>query len=229
MDLGGRRRFPGLRLLALADHLVDARRRPARRLPQRDRGIRLCRRYRSRRFIHHHCGDPELPHPAKKNHHRPRAGDLPPHPPRHVADREGSDRRRHGVVGRRSFLGPAQLGQAARDAGAAPECRGAGVPRRPGRGAVRDVRRLGDHPRALRPAAARVAVHQGQGLPRHDHPEKARRDGIQRARPLRGGHQALFALARSDRPSCCSTTAPTRRRTTTCRGWRRASRFPALR
>ena len=62
--------------------------------------------------------------------------------------------------------------------------RGAGVPRRPGRGAVRDVRRLGDHARAPGPAAARVAVHQGQGLPRDDHPEAVRRPRLLRARRI---------------------------------------------
>src|SRR5687768_18197319 len=50
---------------------------------------------------------------------------------------------------------------------------------------VRDVRRLGNHPRAPGPAAARVAVHQGQGLPRDDHPEAVRRAGLQRHRPFR--------------------------------------------
>ena len=45
---------------------------------------------------------------------RPHPRDLPPHPSRHVADREGSDRRRHGVVGRRSLLRQARLEQAAR-------------------------------------------------------------------------------------------------------------------
>ena len=75
----------------------------------------------------------------------------------------------------RAVLRQARLGQAARHARAAPHRRGAGLPRRPGRGAVRDDQRLGDHARAPGPAAAGLAVHQGQGLPRHDHPEGVRR------------------------------------------------------
>ncbi len=127
---------------------------------------------------------------------QPRPRRVPPDPAGHVADREGSDRRRHGVVGRRPFLRQARLGQAARRSPAAPFGRRAGLSRRPGRGAVRDVRRLGDHARAPGPAAARVAVHQGPGLPRHDHPEELRRHGLLRARAFGGGDEALDPLGR---------------------------------
>ena len=140
------------------------------------------------------CVDFECPAAAPRGHLESHPRHLPPHPAGHVADREGSDRRRHGVVGRGSLLRQARLGQAARHARAAPLGRGAGVPRRPGRGAVRDAERLGNHARAPGPARARVAVHQGQGLPRHDHPEAVRRPRLQRARALGGGDEALDAL-----------------------------------
>ena len=107
---------------------------------------------------------------------------------------EGSDRRRHGVVGRRPLLRQARLGQAPQDARAAPLARRAGVPRRPGRGALRHVRRVGDLARAPGPAAARVAVHQGQGLPRHDHPEAVRGPRLLARSRTRGGDEALDAL-----------------------------------
>ena len=45
------------------------------------------------------------------------------------------------------------------------------------------------------PAAARLAVHQGQGLPRDDHPEGVRRPGLLRVRAFAGGHEAVDALA----------------------------------
>ncbi len=50
---------------------------------------------------------------------------------------------------------------------------GAALPRRGNRSAVRDDQRLGDDQRLQGPAAARVAVHQGQGLLRHDHPARS--------------------------------------------------------
>ena len=90
------------------------------------------------------------------------------------------------------------------------------------------------------PAAARVAVHQGQGLPRHDHPEGVRRPGLLRVRAFAGDHQAVDALghgggdrdgaelARAGRAARC-TTAPTSRSATTCRASRRASRSRASR
>ncbi len=53
-----------------------------------------------------------------------------------------------------------------------------------------------EHP--SRPAAARLAVHQGQGLLRHDHPEGVRRAGLFRVRAFASDHQALDAL-RHDR------------------------------
>ena len=79
----------------------------------------------------------------------------------------------------------------------------------------------------------RLAVHQGQGLPRDDHPEAVRRARLLRARAFAGGDEARHAqrhgmrvgdgaeLARA-RPSCCCTTAPRSRRTITCRASRRA-------
>ena len=48
--------------------------------------------------------------------------------------------------------------------------------------ALRHARRLADHPRAGRPAAGDLALHQGEGLLRDDHPE-----GIRRARLLGAG------------------------------------------
>ena len=95
--------------------------------------------------------------------------------PRDVADRARRARGRHRVVGRRTLLGPPELAAAARHAAAGAHRRGTALPRRGNRGAVRDDQRLGDHQRLQGPAAARVAVHQGQGFPRHDHSEGVRR------------------------------------------------------
>ena len=71
--------------------------------------------------------------------------------------------------------------------------------------AVRDGDRLGSDARLPRPAAAGVAVHQGQGLPRHDHPEGVRRPRLLRVRALAGHHQAVDALAA---PSAVTVMVP---------------------
>jgi acyl-CoA dehydrogenase len=64
---------------------------------------------------------------------------------------------------------------------------GAALPRRGDRSAVRDDQRLGDHQRLQGPAAARLAIRQGQGLPRHDHPE-----GVWRPRILGLAHSQVM-------------------------------------
>src|SRR3989454_3870662 len=114
----------------------------------------------------------------------------------HVADRAGGDRRGHGVVGRRSFLRTPRLGEAA--CGAAPEAdaRGTVVPRRRNRAAVRDGERRGDDAGVSGPAAARLAVHQGQGFSRDDHPEKIRRQGILRHPAFAGDPEARDPMQR---------------------------------
>ena len=71
---------------------------------------------------------------------------------------------------------------------------GAALPRPRGRDAVRDGHRLGDDERLQGPAAARLAVHQGPRLPRHDHPEGVRRPRLLRLRAFAGHHEAVDAL-----------------------------------
>ena len=170
---------------------------------------------------------------------RPRR--VPQDPAADVADRARGDRGRHRLVGRRALLRQARLAASCSTMPRADaDRRGAALPRPRGRGAVRDGHRLGDDQRPPRPAAARLAVHQGQGLPRHEHPEGVRRPRLLRLRALAGDDQAVDALrhrggdgdgarTRSGRASCSRTTAPTSRSATTCRASRRASRSPASR
>ena len=82
------------------------------------------------------------------------------------------------------------LGRAAAEA----HRRGAALSRQRVRRALRHGQRLGDDARLPRPAAARLAVHQGPRLSRHDHPEGVRRPGLLRVRAFAGGDQALIAL-----------------------------------
>ena len=118
--------------------------------------------------------------------------------------------------------------------------RGARVPRRPGRGAVRACSTTGTihQQRDLPPEI--WDVHQARALLRHDHPEGVRRARLLRARALarssrklvepprdRGGHGDGAELARARR-SCCCTTAPTSRSDTTCRAWRRGEEIPCF-
>ena len=103
-----------------------------------------------------------------------------------------------------------------------------------------DEQRMADHARVLRSAGAGVAVHQGQGLSRHDHSERIRRPRFFRARAFGGGDEAHHAqrhrggvgdgaqFARAGRTAAALRHAK-RRRITTCRGSPRASRFRALR
>ncbi len=93
------------------------------------------------------------------------------------------------------FSGRPGLVEAARVPAADAVGRGAGVPRRRDRRALPDRTRLG-HLRPQRPAPARLAVHQGQGLPRDDHPEGLRRQRLLGVRALAGGDQALDPVQR---------------------------------
>ena len=111
-----------------------------------------------------------------------------------VADGTRRDRSRHRLVGRRALLRPAGLAAPARDAVAGAHRRRAALPRPRRRGALRDGHRLGDHARLPRPAAARVAIHQGPRLPRHEHREGVRRPGLLGLRALAGDDQAVDAL-----------------------------------
>ncbi len=102
-----------------------------------------------------------------------------------LADRAGGARRGKRLVGRGPVHGPARLEEAAGlSAGEALE-RGAGVPRRPGRGTVRHARRVADHPRAHGPAPGGVELHPRAGIPRHHHPEVLRRPGVSAPTPTR--------------------------------------------
>ena len=71
-----------------------------------------------------------------------------------VADREGSARSRHGVVGRRALHRQTQVREVVSQQGAAAHRRGAGLHRRPVRRALPHVRRLGRHAQARRHAAS---------------------------------------------------------------------------
>ena len=106
--------------------------------------------------------------------------------------------------------------------------------------AVRHGERLGDDQRLQGPAAARVAVHQGQGLPRDDHSEGVRRPRLFGARAFGSGDQAVDALRHGRGHRDGAQFARTRRTAaalrhrgaedaTTCRASRRDSRFRASR
>ncbi len=63
---------------------------------------------------------------------------------------------------------------------------------------MRDGERLGDDAGVSGPAAARVAVHQGQGLPRDDHPEEIRRQGVLRDHAFAGDPEARDPVQRGN-------------------------------
>ncbi len=153
------------------------------------------------------------------------------------ADRAGG---RHGRFRGRAVLRQAGLARTAEAAEARAVRGGTGLHGRPGGRAVRHDRRLADHPRAGRPAAGRVGVHQEEPLLRHDHPEAIRRPAVLRAGAFGGaaearqhvGHGGLDGggaeLARAGRTAAALRHARSRR-TTTCRAWRWARRFRASR
>ena len=99
-----------------------------------------------------------------------------------VADREGSARSRHGVVGRRAVHRQTQVRKAASQQAPAAHRRGTGLHRRSVRRAVPHVRRLGHHAPARRHAAEGLGLPQVEGLLRDDHPEEIRRPGVLRVR-----------------------------------------------
>ena len=188
--------------------------------------------------------------PARPPEHPPLAArpDLEPVPAglqadaaAHVHDRARGARGRHGLVGRRALHRRPGLAQSS--------CR----PRRrhsrrksrpsstgPARELCRDDRRLGHHAPARRPSARSLRLHQEEGLLGDDHPEEVRRARVLRLRALHRRREDREPLehrrprpsscrTRSARPSCCCTTAPRSRRSTSCRGSRAARRSPASR
>ena len=137
------------------------------------------------------------------------------------------------------FSGRPALGKIARLQAAAADRRRAGVPRRPGQRTVRDDRRLAGHPAGR--SAAEVweflkengffgmiipQEYGGLGFSALAHSRVV--DETLHAQRHRRGDGDGAQLARARR-SCCCTTAPTCRSVTTCRGSRRARRFPASR
>ncbi len=123
---------------------------------------------------------------SPRQRHAPPVRALPQHAAEHVEDRAGSARSRQRLVGRRAVHGHARLAPAQESAAAEADARGAGVPRRPDRGALPHPRRLADHARARRHAAERLGVHQGEEILRDDHPEAVRRPRVLAARELDG-------------------------------------------
>ena len=117
-----------------------------------------------------------------------------------VADRARGARGRHRLVGRRALLRPPGLAAAARHAARR---------RSPPRSSASSTTTCEElcamasdwetTQRLPGPAAARLAVHQGQGLPRHDHPEGVRRPRLLRLRAFAG-----------DARSCRRAPAPPR-------------------
>ena len=156
----------------------------------------------------------------------------------HREDRAGS---RHGRLRRRAVLRQAGLGPAAVAAQADAHRRGAGLPRRPG--ARKLCRMTNDweitHVRADLPPEMWEFIKKQQVL-RHDHPEGIRRPRLLGAGALTGDPEAGVDVEHASappsacptrwaRPNCCCTTAPTNRRTTTCRAWPMAAKSPASR
>ena len=118
---------------------------------------------------------------------------------------------------------------------------GAGLPRRPVRGALPHARRLADHARARRPAAEVCDFIKKNELLGDDHPEGVRRARLLRATRTRcrrreavdrsqrpSPRRPSACRTRSARPSCCCTTAPTSRSSTACRASRRGDEIPCF-
>jgi acyl-CoA dehydrogenase len=116
--------------------------------------------------------------------------------------------------------------------------RGASVPRRSDRAALRSARRMADHARTRRHAAARLAVPEGLQVLRDDHPEEY--GGLQFS-PLacsmvlaKLSSRSTVAARRSacrtrwGRRSSCCTTAPTSRSSIGCRVSRAARKIPCF-
>jgi hypothetical protein len=130
---------------------------------------------------------------APRRPHRPGLRHLQENAARHVADRARSAGSRHRLVGRRTVLRQAGLAEAA--GLPATEAHGRGSP-----SSTRNARRCapcpttGTRPDPPRPAARSLGLHQGQGLPRHDHPQALRRAGVLRLRAFGGGPETVHAL-----------------------------------
>ena len=154
----------------------------------------------------------------------------------HREDRAGSG---HGRLRRRAVLRPAALGHAA-VAAASPvlTAEEQAFLDGPVRRGLPDDQRLGDHARARRPGAGDLGVPEEAQVLRHDHRQGIRRPrflGLRAfARDREAGlgvgdaelHRRRAQFARPGR-TARRTTAPTNRRTITCRAWPTAARFPA--
>ena len=158
---------------------------------------RQCRRHRDRRVDRGvDRGAAAAAAAAPAVHHQTAAGLLHQDPSDAVGDRAGCAGSRHGRLRGRVVFRQARLADAARPAQADVDRAGAGVPRWPGRGAVPDDQRLGDHPRPRRSATGAVGLHQTQQVLRHDRAQAVRRTRLQCARQPQGDPEAFLDLHR---------------------------------
>ena len=164
---------------------------------------------------------------AAQARERRRARRVPQADAADVANGARRDRGRHRLVGRRALLGAAGLAAPARDADPVAHRGRAAFPRPRRRGALRDGDRLGDDARLPRPAAARVAIHQGPRLSRDEHREGVRRSGLLGLCALAGDDQAVDPLGHGVGDRDGAELARTRRAPRALRHGRAEAPLPA--